>query len=85
MWMNVSSQQFASLVFKTRAGCSDDSIVNTNGNRIEPKERIIYLGALLNSDGRIAYEPMGRIGMRRATFRFAKPMEPCKCQQGQDI
>ena len=42
---------------------SDDSITNANGIRIEPKERIVYLSALLNYDGRNAFELMRRIGM----------------------
>ena len=47
---------------------SEDSITNANGIRIEPKEHIIYLSALLNYDGRIASELTRRIGMASRAF-----------------
>ena len=40
---------------------SEDPIANANGIRIELKERIIYLGALLSFDGLIVFERTHRI------------------------
>ena len=47
---------------------SKDSISNANSIRIELKERIIYLGALLSYDGRIASELTRRICMASRAF-----------------
>ena len=60
--------EFNDIKLEVLAINSDDSITNANGIRIELKERIIYLGALLSYDHRIASELTRRIGMASRAF-----------------
>ena len=48
---------------------SNESIVDEEGNRIEPKTKMLYLGAILNSDERIASELNRRLGIADCTFK----------------